>query len=136
MARPSRISAAILALLAEQARHAWTLEDMQADLAIRAMRADFSSVFRAVERLVAEGRLHRIPIEGAPARFELPGAHHDHLRCVICDALVPIPCLAARMDLGALQEQTGFTLEAHDIVLDGTCTNCRGRRPDIETRAV
>jgi len=127
MARPARISEAILALLSERSRHAWSLEEMRADLAARRVRADFSTVFRAVERLVAEGRLRKIPIDGGSARFEPAGAHHDHVRCLVCDALTPIPCVTERVDLGALQKRTGFLLAGHDIVLQGTCMICRER---------
>lgn len=125
MARPSRIPEAIRGLMMAQNRHAWTLEEIHADLAALRVMADFSSVFRAVERLEAEGVLRRLHVDEGPARFEPSGAHHDHLHCTGCGRLIPISCLARRIDLKALEAETGFAVAGHDIVLSGTCQDCR-----------
>lgn len=130
MGRRARIPQAIGDLMAAGARHAWTLEEIQAGLASRGMGANFSSVFRAVERLETEGALRRLNLDDGPTRFERGGAHHDHLHCVKCGLLVPVPCLARRIDLAALEAETGFSIIAHDIVLNGLCAACRdGARP-------
>jgi Fur family ferric uptake transcriptional regulator len=126
MGRRPRIPEAIHDLMADQRRHAWTLEEIQADLTLRGISADFSSVFRSVERLEAEGALRRVNVDHGPPRFERSAAHHDHLHCTKCDALVPVPCLARRIDLRALEAETGFTVTAHNIVLSGICAACRG----------
>jgi Fe2+ or Zn2+ uptake regulation protein len=125
MARPSLIPPAILALMREGQRHAWTLEQVSADLAARAVQANFSSVFRAVERLVGERQLRKVQLPTGAARYELSGAHHDHLHCSGCDALTPVPCLAANLDLAALEQSTGYAMTDHDIVLEGVCPRCR-----------
>ena len=127
MARPSLIPAAVLALMREGGRHAWTLEQLCADLAERAQQANFSSVFRAVERLVAEGQLRKVQLPVGAARYEPSGAHHDHLHCTACDALTPVPCLAAALDLAELERSTGYAMREHDIVLDGLGPRCRPR---------
>jgi Fe2+ or Zn2+ uptake regulation protein len=125
MARPSRIPKAILGMMAEQSRHAWTLEEIQADLAELHVAADFSSVFRAVERLEADGALRRLHVDEGPARFEPCGTHHDHLHCTKCGRLAPVSCLARKIDFKFLEAETGFTITAHDIVLSGVCRSCR-----------
>jgi Fe2+ or Zn2+ uptake regulation protein len=125
MARPSRIPAAIRDLMKAEGRHAWTLEEIQADLASRDIAADFSSIFRAVERLEAEGALRRLHLDEGPARFEPASAHHDHLHCTDCGKLVAVSCLARWFDLKALEAETGFAVTTHDIVLSGLCPVCR-----------
>lgn len=132
MARPSRTLAAILAVMDRPDRHAWTLDELGAGLAAEGVGADFSTLFRAVERLVADGRLRKVRLDDAPARYEQSGAHHDHLRCTECNALVPVPCLARQIDFAALERATGFAIDSHDIVLDGICLACR-TRPDQRT---
>ncbi len=126
MARKSRIPAELLGLMAGGTRHAWTLEELRADLAVRAIAADFSSVFRATQRLVAEGRVRRIDLPDGPARFELDGTHHDHLLCARCHALVPIPCVLDHRALRAALSETGCTVSGHRLVLSGLCRDCGG----------
>ena len=127
MPRPSRIAQQILDTMAAGARHAWTLEQLATDLHQRGVAADFSSVYRAVERLLGERRLVRIAIDDGAARFELAGAHHDHVRCVRCAALAAIPCVVDPAGLAAAAASTGYTVTAHSVVLDGVCPACRQR---------
>ncbi len=125
MARPSRIALQIVDTMTAGARHAWTLEQLATDLHQRGVAADFSSVYRAVERLLGERRLVRIAIDDGAARFELAGAHHDHVRCVRCAALAAIPCVVDPAGLAAAAASTGYTVTTHCVVLDGVCPACR-----------
>ncbi|MBV1701656.1 MAG: transcriptional repressor [Hyphomicrobiales bacterium] len=134
MARASKLIEPILTLLAGSTRHAWSLEDIRQDLRTRDLTPDFSSIFRVVEQLVAQGRVNRIHLADAPPRFELSGAHHDHLHCTLCDLLVPVPCLAPHNLADQAAQAQGFALHAHNIVLDGVCPHCqlqRQPRPEL-----
>jgi Fur family transcriptional regulator, ferric uptake regulator len=124
MARKARISAAMSALMREGERHAWTLEELQAGLAGRGHTSDFSSVFRAAEKLAAEGSARKLLLEDGRARFELVGAHHDHLYCTRCHELVPVPCLVERQGFAALEAATGAAIHDHQIILNGLCRDC------------
>ncbi len=126
MARKSRIPAALLHLMAGGARHAWTLEELRGDLAGQGIAADFSSVFRAAQRLAAEGRVRRIDLPDAPPRFKPDGNHHDHLLCARCQALVPIPCVLDHRALHAAMRETGCIVSGHRLVLSGFCRDCGG----------
>ena len=64
-------SRALLTLMDERQHHAWTLEDLQAGLTERHIAADFSSVFRAAEKLTATGAIRKLMLEDGRARFEL-----------------------------------------------------------------
>jgi Fe2+ or Zn2+ uptake regulation protein len=125
MARKARISAALLALMKSGDCHAWTLEALQAGLAESGATADFSSVFRAAEKLVGEGAIAKVVLDDGRARFELIEAHHDHLHCTRCGALVPVPCLIGARDFAALERATGVSIRDHHLVLTGTCRDCR-----------
>jgi Fur family ferric uptake transcriptional regulator len=125
MARKSRIPAAVLELMAQGARHAWTLEELQADLAAHGTVTDFSSVFRAAGRLTAEGAVCRLLLEDGRTRFELGGAHHDHLHCTHCDGLIPVPCVIGREACATLEALTGAAVAEHSVILTGTCRSCR-----------
>src|SRR4029077_1005052 len=98
MARKAQISAAMVGLMQDGERHAWTLEELQAGLTRLGRTTDFSSVFRAAEKLAADGIARKLLLDDGRARFELAAAHHDHLYCTRCQVLVPVPCLLGRDD--------------------------------------
>jgi Fe2+ or Zn2+ uptake regulation protein len=130
MARKSRIPAALAELLVHGKRHAWTLEEFRDELARGGEAADFSSVFRAAEKLVAAGSLRKLALADGRARFEKAGDHHDHLHCTRCDELVPLPCVVHAGAFAALEARTGAQIAEHNIVFSGICRDCRaGKTP-------
>jgi Fur family transcriptional regulator, ferric uptake regulator len=125
MARKARVSAAILSVLTENERHAWTLDELHEDLVRRGLDSDFSSVFRAAEKLVAGGMIRKILLDDGRARLEPVAAHHDHLHCTHCNTLVPVPCLVGNREIAALERKTGAAITDHYLVLNGICGTCR-----------
>jgi Fur family transcriptional regulator, ferric uptake regulator len=125
MSRKARVSAALVGLMGEGEHHAWTLEDLHAGLARRGMAPDFSSVFRAAEKLTADGVAHKLLLEDGRAHFELVGPHHDHLYCTLCHELLPVPCLLDRDGFSALEREIGAAILEHHLILSGICRNCR-----------
>ncbi len=124
MARKPIVSTALLTLMHERHHHAWTLEDLHAALASRDVAADFSSVFRAAEKLAITGVIRKLTLDDGRARFELVDAHHDHLHCTKCGELVPIPCLIGPADFAALEREAGIAILDHHLVLSGICRDC------------
>lgn len=55
-----------------------------AEIALRLPKADFSSVFRNVEKLCAERVLRRIVVGKEKELYELASHHHDHFVCDDC----------------------------------------------------
>jgi len=125
MPRKARISAAMVGLMGAGERHAWTLEELQSALALRGHASDFSSVFRAAEKLAADGVARKLLLDDGRARFELSTAHHDHLYCANCRQLVPVPCLIQPGDFAALERETGVAVLGHHLILSGLCRPCR-----------
>jgi Fur family ferric uptake transcriptional regulator len=125
MSRKARISAAMDSLMAGGERHAWTLEELHGGLARRGHATDFSSVFRAAEKLAADGALRKLLLEDGRSRFELAAEHHDHLYCTRCCALVAVPCLIGHDDFAALERATGIAVLDHHLILSGLCRTCR-----------
>ena len=125
MSRKARISAAMVTLMGGGERHAWTLEELHSELGRQGQATDFSSVFRAAEKLAAGGVLRKLLIEDGRARFELADAHHDHLYCTSCHELVPVPCLIGAAEFATLERETGVAVLDHHLVLNGLCRSCR-----------
>ena len=125
MSRKARISAAIVNLMGCGEHHAWTLDALHAGLAQQGRGSDFSSVFRAAENLAADGIARKLVVDDGRTRFELVGAHHDHLYCTLCHELVPVPCLIEHNDFAALERATGAAILDHHLILSGVCRTCR-----------
>ena len=132
MARKARVSAAMVSLMEEGGLHAWTLEELHGGLARRGFITDFSSVFRAAEKLTSGGITRKFLLDDGRARFELVGGHHDHLYCTRCHEVVPVPCVIAHDDFAALERETGASIHSHQVVLSGLCRNCRAAPVDDE----
>lgn len=133
MARKARISAAVLAVLGGGERHAWTLDELHSGLTRRGLDCDFSSLFRAAEKLVADGAVRKISVDDGRARLELVGGHHDHLFCMRCSKIVPIPCVIGRGDIAALEREAGVAVTDHHLVLNGVCRDCRALAESVTT---
>ncbi len=125
MARKARVSAAMVALMGDGEHHAWTLEELHTALGRRGKVTDFSSVFRAAEKLAADGLARKVLLDDGRTRFELIGAHHDHLYCTRCHELVPVPCVIEDERFAALEQATGAAILDHHVVLRGLCRDCR-----------
>lgn len=134
MPRKARISAAILAILRESGRHAWTLDELHEGLVRRGLDSDFSSVFRAAEKLVAGGTIRKVLLDDGRARLELVAEHHDHLHCLRCDTLVPVSCVIGHGEIVAIERETGAAITDHHLVLNGICGNCRAAVDAAGTR--
>jgi Fe2+ or Zn2+ uptake regulation protein len=132
MSRKARVSAAMVDLMQGGERHAWTLEELHAELGRRGRVIDFSSVFRAAERLAADGVARKVVLDDGRTRFELVGAHHDHLYCTRCHELVPVPCVIERDHFAAVERATGAAILDHHLVLRGLCRDCRKAGRDGE----
>ena len=86
----------------------------------------YSTVYRIVARLEADGRVRRIDWRERGSRYEwaeLP--HHHHIVCSLCGRSVDID----DADLGFSEEKvrraTGFLIDHHSIELEGICPDCQ-----------
>ena len=125
MPRPSPVRDAIAELVGAGDRHDWAIEDLVAALAERGLEANFSTAFRAVERLEADGAIRRVELGDGKARYEAAGgAHHEHVRCSECGAVAAVPGCVVDAALPEVQDATGFTVTGHQILFEGVCPAC------------
>jgi Fur family ferric uptake transcriptional regulator len=84
-----------------------------------------ATVYRALRRLVEEGRVRLVEIPGAVPHYESTARQHHHFffcrRCRRLSNLVG--CVPGVRGLAP----RGFAVEGHEIVLYGRCANCRGK---------
>ena len=86
----------------------------------------YSTVYRILGRLEAEGRVRRVDWRERGSRFEWAGLpHHHHIVCSLCGRSVDLD----DADLGFSEERvrsaTGFLLDHHSIELEGICPRCQ-----------
>src|SRR5205807_10395485 len=81
MPRPSPVRDALRTCLTEHPRHGWSLDELLAALHGESVSADFSTVFRALNWLEAEGEVRRVDLGDGKARYEANTAHPEHTRC-------------------------------------------------------
>jgi Fur family ferric uptake transcriptional regulator len=106
--------------------HAFSIDDLAACVRERDHAIGLATVYRAVAAMEAAGFVESLGTrDGAMlyARCRHDG-HHHHMLCTGCGAVTDVAC-PVRAD--AANQQDGFAVTGHRLVLYGTCAAC-GRR--------
>jgi Fur family ferric uptake transcriptional regulator len=86
-----------------------------------------ASIYRALEQLSTRHLVQRLDF-GDAARYEpkLPsGDHHHHVICDDCGKVEAFADNPLERALDRLGGQLGYDVDAHDVVLRGSCAECR-----------
>ena len=82
-----------------------------------------ATVYRALNDLVEEEHLQAVELPNEPARYELASlGHHHHFRCNDCGRVFDIHACPGNIRKLAPK---GFTIASHEVLLYGTCADCR-----------
>lgn len=87
-----------------------------------------ASVYRVLDQLTELRLVHRVDLSDGVARFEpaLPdGEHHHHLVCGSCGKVEPFDDAPLERALTRVAGDRGYELDQHDVVLHGSCGDCR-----------
>jgi Fe2+ or Zn2+ uptake regulation protein len=123
--RPPHVRNAVAELLEDSSRHDWSIEEIGTELAEAGTAADFSSLYRAVEALVADGTLRRVELGTAGSRFERASDHHhEHVRCDGCGRVAAVSGCVVENAVPSVERQTGFAVTGHEILFRGLCPGC------------
>ena len=116
---------AVIELLAEQ-NCCLTAQEIFDRLRATGRRVGIASVYRILDLLAAEGLVQRIELGSGTARYEpvSPEGHHHHLVCDSCGKVEAFEDQALERALSRVEEQSGFAVAGHDVVLHGACVNC------------
>jgi Fur family transcriptional regulator, ferric uptake regulator len=98
-----------------------------AELHGRARRRDprigLATAYRTLELLRASGAVRILTVEGRPTYVRCHTGHHHHLVCTTCGSVEDTE-LCAAPPAEELTRRHGFTAEAHDLDIYGTCRRC------------
>ena len=91
-------------------------------------RVGIASVYRALEGLDGLGLVQRVDLGDGVSRFEpatFGGDHHHHLVCDDCGRVEPFEDSTLEAAIDRVADGHGYAVAAHDVVLRGTCVDCR-----------
>ena len=123
--RNTRVTRLAVDLLQTYARPL-SLQEIHADVVRRLPTTAYSTIYRVVSRLEAEGKVTRVDWRERGSRYEwaeLP--HHHHIVCEICGKSTDIDDAVLGFKEARIRERTGFLVKHHSIELEGICADCQ-----------
>ena len=126
--RSTRQRAAVEALLGELDHFCSALELYQ-KLHKRGERIGLTTVYRALQLLVAEGRVDVLRTADGDVAYRLcGGGHHHHLICRECGRTVEVQGGAVEQWADRIAKDHDFVDIAHSLEIFGTCRKCTEHR--------
>ena len=100
-----------------------TAEDIYRELIARGEKMSLATVYNSLSRLYEKGQVRKIPMDGAPDRYDKT-KRHDHLVCEKCGAISDA-MLEDFRDVFA--KSLGVAVDFYDLKLFRLCDKCRAR---------
>lgn len=101
--------------------------ELIAELAVRGIKADKTTVYREIGFLQERGIVELVQFGDRVKRYELKDeGHHHHLVCIECGNVVDVP-LADDLHKAekAIEKNTGYSIDRHSLEFFGTCPECK-----------
>ena len=129
--RQTKQRTALLEALAH-AEEPMSAEQLFSKLQPQFPRLALSTVYRNVERMVEEGAVQKELTEGGVSLYGLQDRHGHYLICLNCQKKVRLTHCPLEAVEKQLSEETGFSIESHNLTLYGTCPSCREKEKKNE----
>jgi len=113
---PQTVGQTILDLLAEH--HLATAPELISQLEAKGHTANKTSVYRALDKLLAKNTICKQNLFGNELHYELREHHHDHLVCLKCGKVIATEC---QVDIKAPEN---FKVDHHHLTVFGWCQGC------------
>ncbi len=87
-----------------------------------------TTLYRNLERMVADSEIEEILIDAHQVYYELKVAHHHHALCRICKKVMCITqdmCDGSVAHLESALKSSNFRPTGHHVVLYGECGSCQ-----------
>lgn len=106
-----------------------TAEDLYEELQQgQAPDLSLATVYKNLHVFEEIGLVRAVASPDGRARFDVPLVPHHHLFCTRCGAMVDVD-EGVRVEIGPhLEEETGFRVTGVELVLEGVCPACQGRK--------
>jgi Fur family ferric uptake transcriptional regulator len=90
-------------------------------------RVGLASVYRMLDALGEQALVQRVDVGDGVVRYEpaRDADHHHHLVCGECGKVEPFADPQLEQAIEAVEQHSGYSVVAHEIVLRGACGDCR-----------
>ena len=105
-----------------------TVPEIVDSLRARGREVGIASAYRVVDLLAEKQLVQKIDLGDGRAhyeRVELADDHHHHLVCNECGRVEPFADASLEAALRRVEEDAGFAVASHDVLLRGACDDCR-----------
>lgn len=119
MSRAPKTKNAIFALLRHD--HILSAVEIQEQLEKKGLVLNKTTIYRALEKMLTEGRLCRHSFGRDKLLYELRDHHHDHAVCESCGKVMVLKCGET---IEKQLHQPDFKPSHHHLTVFGTCANC------------
>jgi Fur family ferric uptake transcriptional regulator len=122
---------ALIEYMAQNFERQFTVDELYAALSDAGTSVGKSSLYRLLERLVADGAVRKFKeSELSSAVFQYIGSdegcsRHLHLKCAECGKLVHLECPNSIELIAHIYEEHGFSIDSKKSVLYGKCKDCQ-----------
>lgn len=124
--RNSRQRQAILTVIQNGHSHL-SAEDIYEQVRLVYPRISLGTVYRNLDILSEQGRIHRITFADGKSRFEVADDHHHHLICLLCGSIEDLPQCPMDPEMKQYISETGFQPVKHQFEIYGYCNRCQRR---------
>jgi Fur family ferric uptake transcriptional regulator len=111
-------------------------DDVAAQLVEKGHAIGLATVYRTLDLLVASGLVVERDFGEGFRRFEpardMP--HHYHLTCTVCGSVTEFHDDRIEELIRTSARARGFVHSKHRLIIDGTCSRCRGSTTDSDGR--
>ncbi|MGH7920006.1 MAG: Fur family transcriptional regulator [Candidatus Dormibacteraceae bacterium] len=104
-----------------------TADDIVAQVRLRDTRFSRSTVYRALDAMLATGELTATRLDAGALRYELAPRPHPHAICNACGQVFHLDDLALQVAERELVGVYHFLPERADLTVRGVCQACRDR---------
>lgn len=117
----------IIELLIKRHNTLSCVDDLLNEAKISNPAINATTIYRNLELLDDLGLIHTHNDKDGRKLYKLVchKAHHHHIICQSCGKMLPIDYCPITPELEVLVAELGFTLDAHNLELFGTCKDCR-----------
>lgn len=108
------------------ARKPLSVAELKTLLGRRGLCPHKTSVYRALNTLLAEGIVKKISFGEVQSRYELAGMkHHHHAICEKCGEIEDVDCAAGISEIEKALQAQHFQVSCHSVEFFGLCKECR-----------
>ena len=106
----------------------YTAPEIADELRAEGRTVGIASVYRVLDLLAEQKLVQKLDLGDGRAHYErvdVSDDHHHHLVCNECGRVEPFADDRLEAALRRVEQETGFAVATHDVLLRGACDDCR-----------